>query len=83
MALSVTPLHNWYRMTAITEKLDVAALLSWICFKRPSKKQFCQCRSKHHEADQGSLTPGNIRQNPVSLFDAAPYIEPDLEALLC
>ncbi|MGB0170252.1 MAG: hypothetical protein ACPF9G_13270, partial [Paracoccaceae bacterium] len=40
MALSVTPLHNWYRMTAITEKLDVAALLSWICFKRPSKKQF-------------------------------------------
>ncbi len=53
-------------------------------FSGIGKTAFLEGRLKHiHEADQGSSTPGNIRQNPVSLFDAAPYIEPDLEALLC
>ncbi|MDB2502393.1 hypothetical protein N9W95_03270, partial [Paracoccaceae bacterium] len=44
MALSLTPLHNWYRINAIPEKVDVAGLSSWICFKRCSKNQLCLCR---------------------------------------
>ena len=83
MALSVTPLHNSYRINAIPEKLDVAGLLSWICFKRSSKKTVMPVPQKQHEANQGSFTPGNFRQNPVSLSDAAPYIATNLETLTC